>query len=86
MKLETPGKSTSAVEVLNIDIHGIWLFANDKEYFLPYSNFPWFREARVADVLDVQLLHGFHLYWPQLDIDLDLNSIEDTSNTPLVYS
>jgi len=25
------------------------------------------------------------LYWPTLDVDLDLHSLEDTSETPLVY-
>lgn len=85
MKSETLGKNTLAVEILSIDTHGIWLFANGKEYFLPYNDFPWFEEAKVSDILDVQLLNHFHLYWPKLDIDLDLNSIEDTSRTPLIY-
>lgn len=52
---------------------------------MPYEDFPWFREAKVADILDVQLLHQFHLHWPALDVDLDLSSLEDTSETPLVY-
>jgi len=85
MKSRTVGESTSGAEVLNIDIHGLWLFAKGKEHFLPYDEFPWFREAKVADVLNVQLLHGFHLNWPALDVDLDLNSMEDTGETPLVY-
>ncbi len=85
MKLQTPGISTSEVEIFNIDAHGFWLFANGKEYFLPYEEFPWFKEARVADILNVQLLHEFHLRWPSLDIDLDLNSLEATAETPLIY-
>ena len=85
MKSETLGKSTSLVEVLNIDVHGLWLYAKGKEYFLPYGEFPWFKDAIVADILNVALHHEFHLRWPALDVDLDLNSIEDTSETPLVY-
>jgi len=85
MKLQTPGISTSEVEIFNIDTHGFWLFANGKEYFLPYEELPWFKEARVADILNVQLLHEFHLRWPSLDIDLDLNSLEATAETPLIY-
>ena len=85
MKSQTPGKDTSATEVLSIEVHGLWLFAGGKEYFLPYEEFPWFRAAKVSDVLNVQLLHGFHLYWPELDVDLDLNSLENTAETPLVY-
>jgi len=85
MKSRMLGKNTSGAEVLNIDGHGLWLFAAGKEYFLPYADFPWFRQAKVADVLNVQLLHRFHLHWPALDVDLDLNSLEDTAETPLVY-
>ena len=85
MKLKTLGKSTFGVEVQNIDIHGLWLFVEGKEYFLPYNDFPWFKNAKISDILNVQLLHKFHLYWPSLDVDLDLNTIEDTSETPLIY-
>jgi len=85
MKSKTLGESTSQIEVLNIDVHGLWLYAKGKEYFLPYEGFPWFRDAVVSDILNVELHHGFHLYWPTLDVDLDLNSLEDASETPLVY-
>ncbi|MFQ5329170.1 MAG: DUF2442 domain-containing protein [Thermodesulfobacteriota bacterium] len=86
MKSQTLGKSTSQVEVLNIDIHGLWLFVKGKEYFLGYNDFPWFRDARVSDIFSVELHHDFHLRWPSLDIDLDLTSIENLSETPLIYN
>jgi len=85
MKSQTLGKNTSEVEILNIDCHGLWLYAKGKEYFLPYEEFPWFKEAKIADILNVELLHDFHLYWPSLDVDLDLNSLDDPSETPLIY-
>ncbi|MBN2541742.1 DUF2442 domain-containing protein [bacterium] len=85
MKLETIGKSTLKAEVLSIDIHGIWLFVEGKEYFLPYEEFPWFKDAKIRDVLDVQLLHGFHLHWHALDVDLDINSLENKIEYPLIY-
>ena len=85
MKSKTLGRSTSRVEVLNIDVHGLWLYAQGKEYFLPYEKFPWFKDATIANILNVELQRGFHLYWSTLDVDLDLHSLEDTSETPLVY-
>lgn len=48
MKSQPRGESTSGAEVLTIDLHGLWLFAKGKEYFLPYSEFPWFKEAQVG--------------------------------------
>lgn len=86
MKSQAPGKSTSQVEVLNIDVHGLWLFAKGREYFLGYDDFPWFRDAKVSDILNVELHHEFHLYWPSLDVDLDLSTLENLSETPLVYN
>jgi len=87
MKSKTLGGITSKIEILNIDAHGLWLYAQGKEYFLPYDEFPWFKKTTVTDILNVELQHGFHLYWPTLDVDvdLDLRSLEDTSETPLVY-
>ena len=64
MSSSSAGSSTSAVEVTNISPHGVWLFVEGKEYLLPFDKFPWFKDARLCDILDVQLLHGFHLHWP----------------------
>ena len=48
------GTSTSAVEVTNISKHGLWLFAAGRELFLPYSEFPWFKDATVSSILHVE--------------------------------
>ncbi len=78
------GKSTSAVEVTNITKHGVWLLAGDREMFMPYEDFPWFKKAKVEDILNVELLHGVHLHWPALDVDLALDSLENPGKYPLV--
>jgi hypothetical protein len=85
MKSNVAGKNTSIAEVTNITTHGIWLLAKEREYFLPFTEFPWFRDAKVGALHDVRLLHARHLYWPQLDIDLDLASLSNIENYPLVY-
>ena len=77
--------STSDVEVANIDKHGLWVCARGAEYFLPYSEYPWFRDAKVADILDVELLHEDHLYWPSLDVDLSVKTLRDPEAYPLTY-
>jgi hypothetical protein len=74
-----------AVEVGNIDQYGLWLLVDDKEYFLPYDGFPWFRKATVAQILGVELLHGGHLHWPDLDVDLSLDSLAQPKPFPLIY-
>jgi len=63
-----------AVEVTNIDAFGFGLLVRGKEYFLPYDEYPWFKDARVRDILGVRLVHEHHLRWPALDVDLSLLS------------
>ena len=84
MKSRTLGASTSEAEVTNIDTHGIWVYVHRNEYFLPYSDYPWFKDAKVSDIINVELLHGVHLHWPSLDVDLTVDSLEDQGNYPLV--
>jgi hypothetical protein len=84
MKSETLGTSTSEVEVTQISKHGIWLLLNEKEHFLSFENFPWFKEASISAINKVELLNEHHLYWPDLDVDLLLESIKDPSSFPLL--
>lgn len=85
MKLLERGKNTSHVEILNISPHGIWLYAKGKEYFLPYTEFPWFKDARLSEIEHVKLLHGRYLRWEELDVDLALDSIGHLDHYPLKY-
>ncbi len=86
MTSKTLGKDISKVEVTNISKHGFWLYVKDKEYFLSYHEYPWFKNAKVGELLEVRLLHRVHLYWPQLDVDLELSTLQDPKGYPLVYN
>ena len=85
MKLKNPGKSILKAEVTQISLNGIWVLVKDAEYFLSYEEFPWFEKGTVAQIHHVQCLHGFHLRWPDLDVDLHLESLKDIKKYPLVY-
>ena len=80
----TPGASTSRAEVTNIDRFGFWVLIEDNEYFLPYADFPWFRGATLDQILNVHLLHDDHLHWPDLDVDLCLESLSRPEAFPLI--
>jgi hypothetical protein len=84
MKSANIGTDISRVEILNISPHGFWLFTGDREYFLAFTDFPWFRGATLQQLFSVQLLHADHLYWPELDVDLDLERIQYPERFPLV--
>ncbi len=85
MKSARLGKSTSNLEVLGVSKNGVWMFVAGKEYFLPFRDFPWFSDAKISQIYNVRLIHGSHLRWPDLDVDLHLESLEDPSHYPLVY-
>src|SRR6266550_1154559 len=84
MKSEMLGADTLEVEVTQISKHGIWLLLTNREFFLSFQNFPWFKNAPVSAIHNVNLLSADHLYWPDLDIDLAVESIEHPERFPLV--
>ncbi len=79
-----PGTITSGAEVTNISRHGFWMLLDDREVFLPFQDFPWFAKSSVEAIVEVQRPQPHHLHWPQLDVDLAVDSIEDPDRYPLV--
>jgi len=71
------------VEITNISIHGIWLLTREKELFISYEEFPWFKDAPVGKILNVEEPTPGHFYWPELDVDLGIESIEHPERFPL---
>ena len=78
------GTNISPVEVTNVSQHGFWLLLDAEELFLPFSEFPWFRDAAIGKILHVELPSPDHLYWPELDVDLAVESIRHPERFPLV--
>ncbi|MBC7819442.1 MAG: DUF2442 domain-containing protein [Planctomycetaceae bacterium] len=46
---------------------------------------PWFADAAVRQILNVRRPSPDHLYWPDLDVDLSLESIEHPERFPLQF-
>lgn len=84
MKSAQRGSNISPVEVTNISCNGLWILVNAQEMFLPFEHFPWFQEASIKKILHVEMPSENHLYWPDLDIDLDIDSILYPLDYPLV--
>lgn len=78
-----PGPATSEAEVTNISTHGFWLLVDGRELFLPFAEFPWFKQAPVEAILHLDRPTLGHFYWPDLDVDLSLDSIEHPERYPL---
>ena len=83
MSSSGPGKNTSEVEVTNISPHGVWLLVRGRELFMPYADFPWFRDQPVKAIVKVEEPFPGHLRWPEIDVDLTVDMIEHPERFPL---
>jgi hypothetical protein len=85
MKSAKRGIATSAaVEVTSISAQGIRVVLEADELLLPLESFPWFRDATIEQILRVEQPRPGHLRWPELDIDVDVDSVVHPERYPLV--
>ncbi|MBT4637667.1 MAG: DUF2442 domain-containing protein [Deltaproteobacteria bacterium] len=82
---KTLGEPTLLTEITNISSYGVWLLSNDKELFMSFEDFPWFKDMPVGKILNVEEPSPGHFYWPDIDVDLSIESIEHPSRFPLKY-
>jgi hypothetical protein len=80
------GAVTLRVKVTKVSTHCFWLLLGDEELAVPFAEFPWFKKATIEQLADVQRPTQDHLYWPQLDVDLSVESIRRPEAFPLVSS
>jgi len=52
--------------------------------FVGFEHFPWFRDVPIGKLLNVELPQPHHLYWPELDVDLAVESIDHPERFPLI--
>jgi hypothetical protein len=78
------GNNISDVEVTNVSKHGFWILLGSEELYLPFEKFPWFREAPIGKITNVERPQPHHLYWPDLDVDLHIDSIRNPERFPLM--
>jgi hypothetical protein len=78
------GSNTSEAEITNVSKQGFWLLLGEEELFVAFKDFPWFAEAPIGKLTHVELPQPHHLYWPELDVDLAVESIRNPAAFPLV--
>jgi len=83
MSSKTLGKNAPDLEVTNISRNGIWLWVKGRELFMAYEDFPWFKDASVSKITNVQEPSPGHFFWPDLDVDLSLEIIEQPEKYPI---
>ena len=73
-----------ATGITNVSRHGFRISVGEREVYVLFRDFPWFEGASVGEINNVELLSPRHLYWPELDVDLTVDSLEHPDRYPLV--
>ena len=79
------GKNTSIFEITGITKHGIWFILDDKEYFIPFKDYPMLKRLSVEDLLNASFSPPEHIYWEKNDIDIELSALENPEKYNLTY-
>ena len=82
MNLQTLGTNISAVGITSMDSRGFRLYVNGKEHYLPFQVFPWFADATIRQISHVEQQGTDHFHWPDLDVDLTLDMIDNPEKYP----
>ena len=70
--------------ITHISSHGLWLLTGQQELFIPYQDFPWFKNQPVNAIIEVEEVSNRHFYWPKIDVDLTVEMIKHPEKFPLV--
>ena len=79
------GTCTSDYSVTTISDLGFWVLIGDKEYFVPFNEYPVFRDATVKQILDLNFYAPSQLRWELLDVDVELQALADPESFPLLF-
>lgn len=81
--LNVNSRSTLA-SVLMINSQGVMLSVLGNDYFISYNRIPWLKDARISDVLNIEISGRSAITWPALDIDLEIESLKHPERYPLL--
>jgi Protein of unknown function (DUF2442) len=83
-RLPMTGASNMEIEVSLASNDGFWLLLENEELFVPFAEFPWFKQATMEQITKVESPSANHLYWPLLDVDLSIESVRHPASFPLI--
>jgi hypothetical protein len=85
MTSSQPGSSISLNEVTNIEPLGFWVLVDDREYFIPFADYPVFQGASIQQIFQIRRVSPTQLHWPDLDADIEIEALEQPEHYPLVF-
>ena len=79
------GTSISACNITGINDLGFWVLVEDKEYFVPFSHYPGFKNASINQILKIRYFAPSQLHWDELDMDIELPALAQPDFFPLSF-
>lgn len=73
-------------EVTAIGRDGFWVICDEREFFVPYENYPVFRHATVEQIYGMQIIGPGQLHWESLDADIEVAALDHPENFPLKFA
>ena len=77
--------SNRTAEVTNISPFGIWILLDGDEFFLSYKEYPFFENAPIRAIAILEIDSQGNLHWPELDVDIEVDSLRNPEGYPLIY-
>ena len=81
----TNGTNTLEYEITNIERFGIWLLADNREYYIKFEDYPAFKKASIDQILNIQRISPTQFRWPDIDEDIELEALEHPEKYILRY-
>ena len=75
--------NSTLASVLMINAQGIMISVAGNDYFLSYNRIPWMKDASIKSVLNVRMSGQNAIEWPDLDVDLEIESLKHPERYPL---
>jgi len=83
-KILKKNTENTLVKVLSINADGVFITAFGKDYFLSFNRLPWFKDAKVSDIMNVRNIGTMGIRWDAIDVDLELDSLNHPEKYPLI--
>jgi hypothetical protein len=80
------GTNISVCNITSINDLGIWILIENREYFIPFSDYPGFKKASLNQIFQVRILPPSQLHWEEIDVDIELEALMQPEYFPLIFN
>ena len=80
----SPESALEQAQITSIEQDGFWLLTEEGEFFVAFEQYPAFQKAKVKQIFDFEQDEDT-FYWPELDIDIELDALKHPEKYPLIF-